>query len=162
MLPLYSNILLPIDFTPNSDHAFKHAVMIARMNNAKIHLLHVMPEIDSTMINYISTFLGESKMAELQQDSAKTVQGEMKKTLDDFAKAELVNFPEDLDRFAETEVSVGHPVVKILEAANKLNVDLIVMGTHGKGVLGHTFLGSVAEKVLNKSTRPVFIVPLPK
>ena len=162
MLPSYSSILVPIDFTPNSDHAFKHAVMIARQSNAKIHLLHVMPEIDSTMLNYISTFLGDSRMEKLQKDGTKTAQGEMKKTLDNFAKVELKNFPEDLARFAETTVSVGHPVVKILEAADKLEADIIVMGTHGKGVLEHTFIGSVAEKVLHKSTRPVFIVPLPK
>lgn len=160
MLPLYSTILVPIDFSPNSDHAFKHAVMIARQNDAKIHLLHVMPEIDSTMFNYISTFLGENKVKNFERDSITTAQNEMKETLDNFSKTELANFPEDLARFAEVEVAIGHPVVKILEAANKLNADLIVMGNHGKGVLGHTFLGSVAERVLNKSTRPVFIVPL--
>ncbi|MCK5913773.1 MAG: universal stress protein, partial [Desulfuromusa sp.] len=82
MLPSYSSILVPIDFTPNSDHAFKHAVMIARQSNAKIHLLHVMPEIDSTMLNYISTFLGDSRMEKLQKDGKKTAQSEMKKTLD--------------------------------------------------------------------------------
>lgn len=162
MLPLYSTILVPIDFTENSEHAFKHAVMIARLNNAKIHLLHVMPEVDSTMINYISTFLGDEKMEKLEQEGAKIARDEMKKTLDNFSKTELANFPEDLARFAEAEVRTGHPVIKILKVAEELDADLIVMGTHGKGILGHTFIGSVAEKVLNKSTRPVFIVPLSK
>jgi nucleotide-binding universal stress UspA family protein len=36
------------------------------------------------------------------------------------------------------------------------------MGTHSKGALEHALLGSVAEKVLHKTTRPVFVVPLPK
>jgi nucleotide-binding universal stress UspA family protein len=36
------------------------------------------------------------------------------------------------------------------------------MGTHGKGVLEHAFLGSVAEKVLRKARKPVFIIPLPE
>lgn len=162
MLPLYSTILVPIDFTANSNHAFKHAVMIARQNNAKIHLLHVMAEIDSTMLTYISSFLGEGKVEEFKQNNIKTAQDEMKKTLDEFSKTELKNFPEDLARFAEAEVIIGQPVIKILEVADKLNADLIVMGTHGKGFLEHAFLGSVAEKVLNKSTRPVFVVPLTK
>jgi len=41
-----------------------------------------------------------------------------------------------------------------------LSADLIVMGTHGKGALRYAFLGSVAEKVLRKTLRPVLIVPL--
>ena len=86
----------------------------------------------------------------------------MKQELDVFAKKELEHFPEDLARFSGTEVVIGHPVIKILETANRLDVDLIVMGTHGKGAIEHAFLGSVAEKVLKKSTRPVFVVPLPK
>ena len=162
MLPLYNNILVPTDFTPNSDHAFKHAVMIARQNDAKIHLLHVMPEVDSSMRSYLTSVLGDSRLEEFEQNNMKEAQDGMKKNLDDFSKAELANFPEDIARFAEVEVSVGHPVAKILEIADKLDADLIVMGTHGKGKLEHAFLGSVAEKVLNKSTRPVFVVPLPK
>lgn len=162
MLPLYSTILAPIDFTPNSDQAFKHAVMIARQHKAKIYLLHVMPEVDSTMLTYISSLLGESKLKEFEQNSVKEAQAAMKKSLDNFSQTELKNFPEDLARFAGSVVCIGNPVIKILEIADELNADLIVMGTHGKGVLGHAFLGSVAEKVLNKSTRPVFVVPLPK
>ncbi len=162
MLPLYSTILLPIDFTPNSNYAFKHAVMIARLNNARIHPLHVMPEMDSSMFNYISSLLGDGKIEEFKQDNMIKAQEEMKKSLDDFSKTELKNFPDDLARFDKAEVVFGQPVIKILEVADRLNADLIVMGTHGKGILEHAFLGSVAEKVLSKSTRPVFVVPLTK
>ena len=162
MLPLYNNILVPTDLTSNSNHAFKHAVMIARHNDAKIHLLHVLPEIDSSMRHYLSPLLGDVKLEELEQSHMKTAQVKIKESLENFAKKELAKLPEDLARFAKVEVSIGHPVVKILEVADKLNVDLIVMGTHGKGALEHAFLGSVAEKVLQKSTRPVFVVPLPE
>jgi len=162
MLPLYNNILVPTDFTPNSDYAFKHAVMIARHNDAKIHLLHVIPEIDSSMRHYLSPLLGDVKLGELEQSHMKAAQDEIKKSLENFAKKELAKFPEDLARFAKVEITIGHPVIKILEAADKLSVDLIVMGTHGKGALEHAFLGSVAEKVLQKSTQPVFVVPLPE
>jgi len=39
---------------------------------------------------------------------------------------------------------------------------VIIMGTHGKGIIRHTFLGSVAERVLRRVRKPVFIIPLPK
>ena len=162
MLPFYNKILITTDLTPNSEFAFKHAVMLGRRNDAKIYLLHVLPQVDSTMRNYISSMLGEKQLKELEQNNMEKARNEMKQEIDDFAKKELANFPEDLARFAGTEVVVGHPVIKILETAKRLDVDLIVMGTHGKGVIEQAFLGSVAEKVLKKSTWPVFVIPLPK
>ena len=162
MLPFYNKILVTTDLTPNSEFAFKHAVMLGRRNDAKIYLLHVLPQVDSTMRNYISSMLGEKQLKELEQNNMEKARKEMEQEIDDFAKKELANFPEDLARFAGTEVAVGHPVIKILETAKHLDVDLIVMGTHGKGIIEQAFLGSVAEKVLKKSTWPVFVVPLPK
>lgn len=162
MLPLYKKILVTTDFTPNSDNAFKHAVMLARQNDAKIHLLHVLPLVDSSMRSYLSSVLGESRLEEFEHINMEKAQVELKKNLDDFAKAELEKFPEDYARFAGSEVVTGHPVVKILEIADRLDVDVIVMGTHGKGPLEHAFLGSVTEKILRKTTRPVFAIPLPK
>ena len=162
MLPFYKKILVTTDFTPNSEFAFKHAVMLARRNNAKIYLLHVLPQVDSTMRSYVSSVLGENQLEELERSNMGKAKDDLERSLDAFAKKELAVFPEDLARFAGAEVEIGHPVVKILEVANRLDVDLIVMGTHGKGIIEQAFLGSVAEKVLRKSTRPVFVVPLPK
>lgn len=53
----------------------------------------------------------------------------------------------------------GDPVVKILEEAEKLNVDLIVMGSHGHGAIYELLVGSVTEGVLRRSCRPVLVVP---
>ncbi len=162
MLPFYKRILVTTDLTPNSEFAFKHAVMLGRRNNAKIYLLHVLPQVDSSMRSYLSSVMGESRLEDFEKSNMEKAREELKQDLDDFAKKELANFPEDLARFAGAEVAIGHPVIKILETADRLDVDLIVMGTHGKGFIEQAFLGSVAEKVLKKSTRPVFVIPLPK
>jgi nucleotide-binding universal stress UspA family protein len=162
MLPSYNKILVTTDLTPNAEFAFKHAVMLARHNGAKIYLLHVLPQVDSSMRSYLSAVLGESRLEGFEKSNMEKAQDDLKRTLDDFAKQELASFPEDLARFAGTEVVTGHPVIKILETADRLDVDLIVMGTHGKGAIEQAFLGSVAEKVLKKSKRPMFVVPLPK
>lgn len=55
----------------------------------------------------------------------------------------------------------GHPVEEILKAADKEGCDAIVLGTHGKGFFRHTFLGSVAGSVLERTRKPFFIIPLP-
>jgi nucleotide-binding universal stress UspA family protein len=56
----------------------------------------------------------------------------------------------------------GFPAEVILREADKLNCDMIVMGSHGKGIISQTFLGSVTKRVLRRTRKPVFIVPLPK
>ncbi|PLY03953.1 MAG: universal stress protein [Desulfuromonas sp.] len=161
MLPLYRNILVTTDFSPNSEFAFKHAVMLARQNNAKIHLLHVLPQIDSSMRGYLSAVLGKERLEEFEHDNLTSARDTMKKDLELFAKTELLNYPEDFARFAGAQVVLGQTVPKILETAAKLKADVIVIGNHGQGILEHAFLGSVAEKLLQKSTLPVFVVPLP-
>jgi hypothetical protein len=55
----------------------------------------------------------------------------------------------------------SYPAESILKRSQELNVDLIVMGAHEKGIM-HTFLGSVAKSVLRRSRIPTMIVPLPE
>jgi nucleotide-binding universal stress UspA family protein len=56
----------------------------------------------------------------------------------------------------------GDAVDEILKTAEKLDSDIIILGAHGKGILTYTFLGSVPQKVLRRSRRPVLVVPIPK
>ena len=58
-------------------------------------------------------------------------------------------------------VPQGYPVEEILETAHEEGCDVIVLGTHGKGFLKQAFLGNVAIKVLERTRKPVFIIPLP-
>ena len=66
-----------------------------------------------------------------------------------------------VDLVSDIIVIVGYPVEEILNAADTDGCDVIVLGTHGKGWLKQTFLGSVARSVLERSRKPVFIIPLP-
>ena len=61
----------------------------------------------------------------------------------------------------KTIVEVGYPAEEILKAADGEGCDVIVLGSHGKGFLQHTFLGSVSRSVLDRARKPVLIIPLP-
>lgn len=161
MLPNYKNILYATDMTPNSEYAFKHAVMMARRSKAKIHLLHVVPEIDAGFRSYVSAIMGAGKLESFEEQHEEEARNDLKKRLETFAHDELEAHPEDLKNIAGIEVVHGHAAPQILRAAERHEVDVIVMGTHGKGALQHTFLGSVAEQVLHKSKKPVFVIPIP-
>ncbi len=161
MLPNYKNILYATDLTPNSEYAFKHAIMMTRRSQAKIYLLHVVPEIDAGFRSYVSAVMGEGKLESFEEQHEEEARNGLKKRLEMFAQEELEDHPEDLKSIARIEVVHGHAVSEILLAADRFNAEVIVMGTHGKGTKGHTFLGSVAEKVLHKSKIPVFVIPIP-
>jgi nucleotide-binding universal stress UspA family protein len=160
MIPVYKTILYATDLTENAAHAFRHAVGIARCHRALIHILHVLPETETAVLNYVSTVMGEDRLADLELAHKAEVQDEIRKRLHEFAKAELADRPDDVERIAGIEIHHGNPAAEILKAADRQNADLIVLGSHGKGALKYAFLGSVAEKVLRKSHRPVVVVPL--
>ena len=162
MLPEYNVILVATDFTHHSVLAFKHAAMLARKNDAQIHLMHVVPIIDSSMRGFLSTVLGEEKVAELTHLNQQKAHHEIKAELDEFARTELADHPEDLARFADSHIITDDPVEGILKLAADLKADVLVMGTHDRGVVEHFFIGSVTEKVIHRSLCPVFVVPLSK
>jgi len=161
MLPNYKNILVPTDLSHNAVHAFKHAIMMARRNKAQLHLLHVIPEVDASMRSYISAMMLKGSLDRFETEHEDQALLTLQKELKEFAEQELADHPEDLQRVASIQVVHGHPVAKILQTADQLNADVIVMGSHGKGPVEYAFLGSTAEKVLRKSKRPVFVIPVP-
>lgn len=79
-----------------------------------------------------------------------------------FCDIELKNDPECVDNVKSIEISEGFPADEILLKAELFNCNVIILGTHGKGIISHAFLGSTSEKVLRRSRKPVFIVPIPE
>lgn len=161
MLPTFKTILVTTDLSPNAEYAFKYAAQIAAQSKANIHLVNVVPEVDSSFRSYVSAIMGQKQLEEFETDHETEAREEIKREIDHFAQTELADKPDILKQFVGSIVLHGDPVAGILKTADAINADIIVMGTHGKGELEYAFLGSVTEKVLRKSKRPVFAVPLP-
>ncbi|MCD6525612.1 MAG: universal stress protein [Desulfuromonas sp.] len=162
MIPEYKTILHATDLTENSAYALRHAVAIARCHNAQIHLLHVLPDVEPAVLNYVSTVMGEDRLADYELKHKEDIRDEMRVSVHEFAKTELLNCPDALSLIHEVEVHHGSPASQILEEADRIDADMIIIGSHGKGRVSHAFLGSLAKRLLRKSPRPVLVVPLPK
>ena len=160
MIAHYKTILYATDLTENAAHAFKHAISLAKAYKAQVHILHMMQEMDAAVVSYVASVMGEDRFTGMELDHEKEMRGQISNKLDLFAAEELAEYPDELARVASVAVNRGNPVAGILAEADRLSADMIVMGTHGKGPLRYAFLGSVAEKVLRKTHRPVLIVPL--
>lgn len=161
MIPEYKTILHATDLTANAAHALRHAVAIARCHNAQVHLVHVLPDVEPAVLNYVATVMGEGKLADYELEHKADIRDEVRRSVHEFAKTELLNCPECLALIHEVEVHHGSPAAQILEEAERIDADMIVIGSHGQGRVRQTFLGSLAKRLLRKSTRPVLVVPLP-
>ena len=162
MIAKYKTILYSTDLSENAAHAFKHAISLAKAYDAQIHILHMMDYMDATVVSYVASVMGEEKFAGMERDHEQEMREQIRERLDRFTVDELADFPEEVARVASVIIHHGNPVAGILTEADKLDADLIVMGTHGKGPMQYAFLGSVAEKVMCKTLRPVMVVPLGK
>jgi nucleotide-binding universal stress UspA family protein len=162
MQPEIKHILYATDLSPNSSHAMRYASLIARQNNARITILHVVEAPSPNTYAMLSSHLGHAEMQSKREEHVSYHIEQIRKRLDKLCEKECRYDPELVSRVENIEVREGFPAEEILKDAAAVDCDLIVMGTHGKGALENTFVGSVARQVLRRSRHPVFVVPLPK
>jgi len=143
-----TRILCPVDFSECSRHALDEAIAIAHLYGACVTALHVFPEAIAA-----DPFGGLPEFQPFR--------------LTDRHRAHLIAH---VQAFAAAEGAEARRItvalregvdihVEILEAAEEMKPDLIVMGTHGRSGFQHLMLGSVAEKVLRQARCPVLTVP---
>ena len=153
----FKKILYATDLSPNSTYAFQYAVDMAKKFGGQIIILNVFEQ--KTILDETYDELAGRRAV---KDPAKEAFERIRKRLEKFKEKTLADDPKGEDCVASIEVVGGDPADEILKKAKALKCDVIIMGTHGKGVLSYTFLGSMAEKVLRHSQIPVLIVPLPE
>jgi len=163
MIPQIKKILYTTDLTKNSSYAFYFAVDLAQRHDARIIVFHCIATIspslyiDGGITDEVSKVLERGKEKEKDEDTIKIT-----KRLQGFCQnVESQIGPPCVDLISKIIVKEGYPVDEILNTADREECDIIVLGTHGKGWLKHTFLGSVAGSVLERTRKPVFIIPLP-
>jgi nucleotide-binding universal stress UspA family protein len=159
MIPKIKKILYATDLSKNSAYAFRYAINSAKHHNAEIAILHVIEVMDTTTRNLMSAYVDFTKK---EKEKAAYAKDRIEKRLNLFFEKVRVEDSELIKINISTEICEGYPAEEILRKADELSCDAIVMGTHGKGLLSRTFLGSVAKKILRRTRKPVFIIPLPE
>jgi nucleotide-binding universal stress UspA family protein len=162
MLPSIKNILYATDLSKNASFAFRYVMTLANALDAKITILYILPMVDSAMEVPIITQMGEEMYYKLREEKSREIIQNIKNRLQDFSQKELQDAQCKADRVSSILVHEGDEVDEILKTAEKLKSDIITLGAHGKGILSHTFLGTVPDKLLRRSRIPVLVVPIPK
>lgn len=146
-------ILITSDLSDYSKAAFAEANKMAKAFDAHIKLLYVIEDF-----NFTTTFLTTGMMdvpAPLSEDEQKEIITNAEERLNKIAKTAFPNLI--VECFVQrTDDSVYQTINKF---AKEINVDLLVIATHGRTGLNRLFLGSVAERVARESHCPVLLVP---
>jgi universal stress protein A len=141
------HVLVPLDFSTYAEQTLDYAIALAQKLQARVTLLHVIQPPAVVKVEGgiwpSSTFL---------QDLEAAVTRDMEGYLARVTAAGLAG---------EIAVVHGVPFQEILDTAKARQVDLIIMGTHGRTGLSHVLLGSVAEKVVRLAPCPVLVARQP-
>lgn len=135
------HILFPTDFSENADHAFTYVEKLAADGARRITLVHVQDEarIDPHL---------KHRLEEFNEIDRRRL-GEMKERLQNKGKAEI-----------DISLSYGSPFQEITRLVQERGVQLVVMGSQGRGFVEEVFLGSVSHNVARHSVAPVLLIPL--
>ena len=142
----FHNVLVAVDFSQTSDDAVSTAAELSRMNHARLHVLHVVPNVQipyaiEPVVFDFTTYLRQSMDQARQQ-------------LDDIVSRHPVEAA-----MLTTAVVTGPPSEEIVRYAEANAIDLMVLGAHGHGFLDRLLIGSVAERVVRHAPCAVLLVP---
>ena len=162
MLPTIKKILYATDLSDNSTYAFRYAINSAIKHDAGITILHVFELVSTTNRSVLDLYLDEDLRKKIFNERVSDTLDRIRKRLKIFCDNQFNGDPKYAGKVESIEVCEGFPAEEILKKADNSNCDAIVMGTHGKGLISHAFLGSTTKRVLRRTRKPVFIIPLPK
>lgn len=154
------NLLYSTDLSQNSHIAFGYAAYLAKLTGADLHLLHVLEKLRDDVAFTIQAYvLDEAKRHEIMDMRVNNATKQLEERQEAFWSAQSGEDLKVRDQIKSMTVCESYPAEEILKTAKTRNCDLIVMGSHERG-MSHTFLGSVAKSVLRRSHIPTLIVPL--
>lgn len=142
------NILVATDFGEAADNALTYGRALARAFGATLHVLHVTDDI------YRQTLGGDAYSETLYTDVQRDIETAARARLHQLV---IDNDPDPLP--TRTVVMTSNaPADTIVAYAKDAGIDLVVLGTHGRGAVAHLLVGSVAERVVRTAPCPVLTV----
>lgn len=144
-------ILVATDFGPASENALRYGQALARGFGAALHVLHV---TENVYARAMDGYGYASIPPQVQEDIERAARKQTEELLSDEDRREL--------KAIAVTVTHNSPALVIVEYARDHTVDLIVLGTHGRGAVAHLFMGNVAERVVRTAPCPVLTVRHPE
>ncbi len=144
----FDKILVPVDFSDNSDYAFNYALSIAKQFDSELVVMHVINEPVDLRGFYVPHISFEQIEKEIENGAETMMKEFCQNKLGEYSKYQSV-------------IITGIPYEEIIRKSEEINATLIIIGTHGRTGLDHIIFGSTAERVVRGAACPVLSVRLP-
>ena len=145
-------ILVPIDFSPESLNAFRYAIQLSDVTGGSIHLLHVIP-LDYTGL-HVPIAVTQNTQSKTEYARKRMVEFTTEALTEIEAIKQLEKVPD-----IHSDVRVGTPLFSILQAAERSDIDLLIMGTRGNRKAAIEKLNNLTAKVVKDTRQDTLIVP---
>lgn len=146
----YKKVLFCADFSENCNSIFEYAFGVAKRDDSILYILYIIPEIIESYTSELKSLLSKENIITMKKSIEKSSVEKYEKNylskIKDKGKVKFI-------------LRHGREENEIIGFAKEENVDIIVIGTHGKTGMEHVFLGSIAEKVVQYSPIPIFVIP---
>jgi len=154
------SMLYATDLGLYAPYVLQHALALARTFNAELNVIHAVEPIGLFAESVLQSYLDEDTLKELHDQGLNTVMETIEQRVLNGFRNELGEGHQDLALIRTVRVMQGDPSNVILEQAQKLAVDLLIVGSHSHGTEGDTPLGRTVARVLQLSEVPVYMVPM--
>ena len=156
---MIKKIVFATDLGVLGPYVLCHALEISKQFDAKIDIIHVIEPMGVFAESILDTFLPKEDLDHLRKDGVQDVIGTIKDRISDTMASEF-SMDDDECYLGKINVVRGLAAESILEYVDDHNIDMVVMGTHGEHGDAMGGLGSVASKVLQRSSVPLLMIPL--
>lgn len=137
----------------------QHALTLARTFNADLYVVHAVEPMGLFAESVLQSYLDEQALNDFHSQGLNTVIANIEQRVLDSFREEFGE-EDELERIQAVRVLQGDPSQVILDQAQKLSVDLLIVGSHSHGTGAETPLGRTAARVLQLARVPVYLVPL--
>ncbi|MGH1486150.1 MAG: universal stress protein [Cellvibrionaceae bacterium] len=156
---MIKTILLATDLSVFTPCVLQHASELAKQHNAKLVVVHAIEPLGTLGHALLHAYLNPKTTQQLTTTGLDAMVQEVKAQVIDALTDEYMEGDVDLLKLGEVIVKTGTPVDVILQAAEDVQADLIVLGSHSPDPHNLSHIGTVAQKVLNNAKVPVYVVP---
>ncbi len=162
MIPEYKKILYATDLSKNSRFAFLTAAGIANRYDGKLIVFHVVEELSRSANRRMADILGREEWEKLRATNRAKAKNAIRERLDEFCEEVQQNFQGNPFVIDDVVIRYGDPVEEILFQTRTSDCDLVVIGTHGQGMVAGALLGGTAYRVVRLCKKPVMTIRLPE
>lgn len=162
MIPKIKSIVYATGLGTGAPYVFRYALSLARQYEAKIEVVCGLAPLAPHVQGVANIYIGQEESEEFHHQARERVKASVEQQVEAMCRSAIIDDPEGLQYIQNIHVIEDEPDRAVLRCVEKVNADVIVMGTHRRTMEVGALLGSCAVKVVHNAPVPVLLVRIPE